>query len=130
MFSVRTSSSISGGSGLNLVRFATIEELQRLERSALQAVRAYDKGQLPLAEALDALLDIDRMKEYNYPQQREAYQRTLEEQPWKRCPCEICKALGIEVMIFRGNDRNRRRGFHNTYVFYQRFRKLLEEHVI
>jgi hypothetical protein len=22
-------------------------------------------------------------------------------------------------MIFRGNNRNRRRGFHNTYVFYR-----------
>jgi hypothetical protein len=30
-------------------------------------------------------------------------------------------------MIFRGNDRNRRRGFHNTYQFYRRFQKLMEK---
>lgn len=36
------------------------------------------------------------------------------------------RGLGVEVILFRGNDRNRRRGFHNTYVFYQRFRALLD----
>jgi hypothetical protein len=30
------------------------------------------------------------------------------------------------VIIFRGNDRNRRRGFHNTRAFYLRFQTLLK----
>jgi len=47
------------------------------------------------------------------------YKRTLEEKPWKKCGCPICKSVGIETVIFRGNNRNRRRGFHNTYVFYK-----------
>ncbi len=47
------------------------------------------------------------------------YKRTLEEKPWKECDCPICRSIGIEVVIFRGNNRNRRRGFHNTYVFYE-----------
>ncbi|MEM1577081.1 MAG: hypothetical protein QXT98_06190, partial [Archaeoglobaceae archaeon] len=47
------------------------------------------------------------------------YRKTLEDKPWKRCGCPICSKIGIEVVIFRGNNRNRRRGFHNTYVFYQ-----------
>ena len=25
----------------------------------------------------------------------------------------VCKQIGVEVIIFRGADRNRRRGFHN-----------------
>ena len=32
---------------------------------------------------------------------------------------------GIDVVIFRGNNRNRRRGFHNTYVFYQLLQRAL-----
>jgi hypothetical protein len=29
------------------------------------------------------------------------------------------------VVIFRGNNRNRRRGFHNTYAFYHLFQRIL-----
>ncbi len=104
---------------------ATFEELQKLEKDALQAVRAYDKGQLGLEETLYVLLEIDRIEEYNYDQHLLLYRRVLEDQPWKKCSCKICRELGIEVIIFRGNDRNRRRGFHNTYVFYKRFRQLI-----
>jgi hypothetical protein len=52
-------------------------------------------------------------------------ERTLKERPWQRCPCAICSHIGIEVVIFRGNNRNRRRGFHNTYVFYRLLQRVL-----
>lgn len=104
---------------------ATFEELQKMEKDALKAVRAYDKGQLGLEETLDVLLEIDRIEKYNYDQHLRLYCRVLEDQPWKKCGCEVCRALGVEVIIFRGNDRNRRRGFHNTYVFYKRFQRLV-----
>ena len=52
---------------------------------------------------------------------RTADSRTvLEDQPWKRCPCQICRHLGIHVVLFRGAERNRRRGFHNLFVTYRR----------
>jgi hypothetical protein len=51
----------------------------------------------------------------------EEYQETLRERPWEKCDCQICREHGIEVCIFRGNDRNRRRGFHNTRRFYDEF---------
>lgn len=105
---------------------ATFAQLQKLEQEALKAVRAYDKGQLDLETTLEIVLEIDKLEEYNYDQHKLLYRRVLQDQPWKRCSCEICQALGVEVIIFRGNDRNRRRGFHNTYVFYKRFRKLME----
>lgn len=50
------------------------------------------------------------------------YKQTLQDKPWARCPCVICRSLGIEVIIFRGNNRNRRRGFHNVFAFYHLFR--------
>lgn len=105
---------------------ATIEQLQKLERDALLAVRDYDRGKLDLETTLDVLLEIDRLEEYNYEQHQGLYRKVLTDMPWKKCSCEICRQLGVEVIIFRSNDRNRRRGFHNTYVFYQRFRKLME----
>ena len=52
-------------------------------------------------------------------------ERILEEQPWKKCPCDICKRIGIHVMLFRGAERNRRRGFHNVHVLYRRMRREL-----
>lgn len=53
------------------------------------------------------------------------YQKTLHERPWETCDCPICHEHGIEVCIFRGNDRNRRRGFHNTRRFYDEFEDAL-----
>jgi len=51
----------------------------------------------------------------------EDYRKTLRNRPWERCNCPICSEIGIEVCIFRQNDRNRRRGFHNTRRFYDEF---------
>jgi hypothetical protein len=109
---------------------ASFEQLQKLEQQALKAVREYDGGILDLETTLETLLEIDRVEQYKYEQHKRLYRRVLEDQPWKKCPCEICRYLGIEVIIFRGNDRNRRRGFHNTYVFYKRFRKLIESFTV
>ena len=33
----------------------------------------------------------------------------------------------ICVMLFRGAERNRRRGFHNLQIFYQKVRRLTED---
>ncbi len=105
---------------------ATFEQLQKLEQEALKAVRAYDRGMLDIETTLDVLLEIDKLEEYNYEQHKALYRKVLEDKPWKNCSCEICSNLGVEVIIFRGNDRNRRRGFHNTHVFYKRFRALMK----
>ncbi|MFC7095685.1 queuine tRNA-ribosyltransferase tRNA-guanine transglycosylase [Halobaculum marinum] len=51
----------------------------------------------------------------------EEYQETLRERPWDRCDCPLCREESIDICIFRGNDRNRRRGFHNTRRFYDEF---------
>jgi hypothetical protein len=48
----------------------------------------------------------------------------LENKPWKNCPCAVCSETGIDTVIFRRNNRNRRRGFHNTWWFFQYFSKL------
>jgi len=84
-------------------------------------LRRYDQGQAKLPETLKALLAYEQI--YN-PQRdsTESNRRVLEDRPWKACGCEICEHLGIHVIIFRGAERNRRRGLHNVRVFYQKMR--------
>lgn len=52
---------------------------------------------------------------------RDGYRELLIDRPWDECGCPVCTELGIDVAIFRGNNRNRRRGFHNTQCFYDQF---------
>jgi hypothetical protein len=51
--------------------------------------------------------------------QREIYRRTLSDKPWKKCACRVCREGGVEALLFRNSNRNKRRGMHNLHVFYQ-----------
>jgi hypothetical protein len=93
-----------------------------LEQAALRAVAAFDAGKADVDAAVQSLVDYEAI--HSPGKSREvAYRRTLEAAPWKRCPCEVCRALGHHVILFRGAERNRRRGFHNVWNFYQRVRR-------
>ncbi|GBF31841.1 archaeosine tRNA-ribosyltransferase [Desulfocucumis palustris] len=102
----------------------SMELFKILEGEALKALRRYDKGLAALDETLEKVLAYDRLIGGDRGRHAEMYRRTLEEQPWKSCGCKICEDVGIEVIIFRRNNRNRRRGFHNTYVFYKLFQEI------
>jgi hypothetical protein len=95
-----------------------------LEQSALRAVRDYAAGSGSSSGALSALLEYDALMGHR-PGIEAHYRRTLEDRPWEVCRCQICTSCGVEVIIFRGSNRNRRRGFHNTHVFYNDFRAAL-----
>jgi hypothetical protein len=90
-----------------------------LEQACLQALRGYDVGETDVEHVLNCLDAYQQVfgggKDY-----RQAYREILEDAPWKTCPCGICGAAGINVIIFRGSERNKRRGFHNIYAFRQR----------
>lgn len=103
----------------------TEETLDRLERNALDTVRALAKNNCSVDTCLNALLEYDQYITSERVDMSDLYRRTLTERPWEKCDCEICKKDGVEVIIFRGNNRNRRRGFHNTYVFYRIVQQLL-----
>jgi hypothetical protein len=103
---------------------ATLEECAQLEKDALDALRQFDKGRLPIPDTLHALFAYDEVLGDNREGHRECYEELLTDKPWQQCPCPVCRSLGIDVIIFRGNNRNRRRGFHNTFVFYRDLKKL------
>jgi len=98
------------------------ERLIILEKKSLEMLRRYDKGEVSLDEVMKTLREFNKIIGQR-PGLEKFYIETLKDKPWKKCPCVICKNIGVEVIIFRGNNRNRRRGFHNTWVFYQLFRK-------
>lgn len=106
------------------------EELSKLEVAALKALRAFDAGAGALAAAQSAVMAYHRAIEtplFNDQAKREAklseteaaLTLTLQAAPWKRCSCSICRSIGIDVLIFRSNNHNRRRGFHNLGVYHR-----------
>jgi len=86
----------------------------------LQKLRLYDKGKLSLEEAMSEIRKIENREEW-----LSLYERTLREKPWMRCGCKLCEDLGIDIVVFRGSERNMRRGFHNVWQFY----KALQQHL-
>ncbi len=92
---------------------------RKAERKALEYLDEYArrKRQLPsVLQALNAYSSLHSPDLKKPSNDREV----LEARPWEACGCEVCKQLGHHVVLFRGAERNRRRGFHNVQVFYQR----------
>jgi hypothetical protein len=131
------------------------EEIAKFEVDALSALRAYDKGRCSIDEAVSRVLTYsnshreavarlrpnskhrDRGGELFEPEfklehdkalreERKQLERTLGDAPWKKCACPICAAISIEAVIFRGNNRNRRRGFHNLSVFQKHVQNIVQ----
>lgn len=95
----------------------------RRERKALDSVRAYAKGKCSLEDALEAVMSYESLV-MNRADRSVQYRRTLTDRPWDKCNCGICEKVGVEVIIFRGSERNKRRGFHNLSVFRDRVDRL------
>lgn len=106
-----------------LIRSGAVEydEAVRLESESLRLLTLYDDGRTSVAEVLEALTRYQGLYEPG-KDRTEAYADTLEHQPWKNCRCEVCRSVGINVVVFRGAERNRRRGFHNLWVLRQKLR--------
>ncbi len=98
----------------------------KLERDCLSALRRFDAGKLTTATVLRALTAYDNLCD-GRQDRTNAYRQILDDQPWRTCPCGICENAGIDVAMFRGSERNKRRGFHNLYVFNQRLQRELTE---
>ncbi|WP_329106889.1 tRNA-guanine transglycosylase DpdA [Micromonospora sp. NBC_01699] len=97
-----------------------------LERAALRRLREYDAGLATIDETLTAVHEYSQLVDPKVDR-RADYRRTLQDMPWKDCKCPLCRKEGITIAIFRGSERNKRRGFHNLYVFRNRLRTQLGE---
>jgi hypothetical protein len=90
-------------------------EGRSLERACMFTLAAYDRDECSIDVPLEALSAYDRF--LGEPDREAEYWKTLHDQPWRLCPCGVCQEVGIQVVIFRGTERNKRRGFHNLFVF-------------
>lgn len=99
------------------------DKARKLEKECMASLVAFDKGKLALRTVVDRLGEYEKLHD-GRTDRRKIYAEVLEAAPWKHCACDVCRALGVHVIIFRGADRNRRRGFHNLYVLWRRLQAL------
>jgi len=92
---------------------------RRLELACFNGLLEYDQGKLTLNSLIERLTEYESVW-HGKKDDSVNYRKTLEDKPWKQCPCSICKSLGIHVVLFRGAERNRSRGFHNLFVLRNR----------
>lgn len=114
------------------------EDLQARELRALRTLREFDQGKRKVQETLEAVMDYSQFlirgdgtslatQDKALASTRGRIEKTLEERPWKECDCAICRSAGIEVIIFRGSNRNKRRGFHNLGVYHKHLHRTLDQ---
>ena len=96
------------------------DRTREMEQRCLRGLREYDRGALDVDEVLRLLLEYEQIH-HPAASRETVYRDVLTERPWSKCGCEICAAIGIDVIVFRGTERNKRRGFHNLDVFFQKF---------
>jgi hypothetical protein len=94
--------------------------LQSQEADVLKKLAKFSRDEIGLNETLDAVIGYDECltRTSDARSMRARYIRTLEARPWEDCDCPFCKRLGIHILIFRGSNRNKRRGAHNTLMLY------------
>lgn len=128
--SIRVPQAIENNKLKRAVQMGTFksEDLKRMEADALNFLRAYDRGEADLEETLNSVLIYSAplvenrpYEDCKYSKKLDAlavrYKETLEARPWEQCSCPICLAASIDVLIFRGSNRNKRRGIHNLSVY-------------
>ena len=103
-----------------------IEVLRLKERHVLDLLCRYGREEAGLDDALEAVLDYDAhlTRRCETRSMRDRYRRTLQKRPWLECSCNFCRDLGIHMLIFRGANRNRRRGAHNTLMLYKNIQNI------
>ncbi|PRP96521.1 Queuine tRNA-ribosyltransferase [Enhygromyxa salina] len=94
------------------------------ETKCLKYLAEFDAGKRSERSVLKALTEYERIHDPG-GDRSEVYREVLADRPWKACKCEVCVGLGHHVILFRGAERNRRRGFHNIGVFYQQLKQEL-----
>ncbi|MCY1073968.1 tRNA-guanine transglycosylase DpdA [Archangium lansingense] len=101
------------------------EQARRLERACLEAMKLFEEGRRTVTQVVEVLMEYERFYDPDTKKNHApAYEKTLREAPWRRCPCEVCQSLKYHVILFRGAERNRRRGFHNIWTLYRQLQRL------
>jgi hypothetical protein len=97
-------------------------KLTMMESSCLSAIKACNDDESARRLVTRAINQygplLERKGEDNHFVEKHAL--LLANRPWEKCSCPFCREAGIHVVVFRGASRNKRRGLHNTWVFYHK----------
>jgi hypothetical protein len=100
----------------------THDELREMETRCLNALTKFDGTKETHREVVESVNAygplLERRGEDNHF--IEKHEALLTARPWEKCRCQVCRDMGIDVAVFRGAGRNKRRGFHNTWVLYHK----------
>ena len=111
------------------------EDMLAHEAKCLSRIRRYADHKAGLEETVVALREYSEvlLRNDNESEDRNnarveklcnEYTQTLSARPWEKCRCRACRECGVEVIIFRSSNRNKRRGMHNLAVFYEHLQEL------
>lgn len=98
------------------------EDLGAMEQRCLVALNNFNGSRTAHQEVIESVNKygplLERRGEDNHFVEK--HDAVLTDRPWEKCRCPVCRKIGIDVVVFRGTGRNKRRGFHNTWVFYHK----------
>jgi hypothetical protein len=94
-----------------------------VERTALDALAAYERHELDVESVLDAVrehwLVAIREKGVNDHWDRSKIRRVLQSRFWETCPCPVCRSVGIAVVLHRSDQHQFVRAIHNYWTELQ-----------
>jgi hypothetical protein len=98
-----------------------ITTLEMEEKNVMKLLCEFSRGGATVSSVLSAVIHYDEhlTRSCDARSMRTAYERTLHDRPWRQCDCTFCIGSGIHTLIFRGANRNKRRGAHNTLMLYR-----------
>ena len=110
-------------------------DLEKMEKECLSSLHSFDKknkNKIQDSEIQEVLAKVNEYSEILHGEKANGHYskkhlNLLEDRPWKKCKCKVCQDAGIDIVVFRGAKRNRRRGFHNTWVFYHKILQKLKK---
>ncbi len=129
---IRIPQAVNSSRLLRRVRLGQLnqERLLTLEADALAAVRAFAERRMNSMDAVSAIMAYvtyalwddrvtDERNSARFARFATVYCQTLESRVWESCDCRVCAEIGVECLLFRSSNHNKRRGFHNLHVFYK-----------
>lgn len=101
------------------------EHVVAMERRCLDAVAAYGRDELDPNKVVSELMAYEAC--FEGKSKWSEVRRTLVDRPWEKCRCAVCTTIGINAVVFRDANRNRRRGFHNLWYTHCQLSALRDE---
>lgn len=100
----------------------SVKKLAEMEDKCLKAIEKCDSNPSAAKQVIKSIDKygplLERKGEDNHFSKKHAL--LLKDRPWEKCSCPFCRSAGMHVVIFRGASRNKRRGLHNTWIFYHK----------